>query len=95
MTAVYEVQAGIWRPGKRVFVKGDIIGADELAAIGPVDSYRRLGLITEVIDAVLDPDDLTGLRKTDLVELAGTYGIDPDGLTKAQLITALTKGEDS
>jgi len=83
---MFRVVPSIWRPGKRVFSKGDLVSGDALAAIGPVDSYRRLGLVVEVA-----ADPLLAMTKTQLVAHAAEHSIDLAGATTKPKILATIK----
>ncbi len=83
---MYKVVPSIWRPGKRVFVRGDLVSGDALAAIGPVDSYRRLGFIAEVA-----ADPLLTMTKSQLVGYATEHNISLAGATTKTKILATIK----
>lgn len=83
---MYRVVPSIWRPGKRVFQRGDLISEEALAAIGPVDSYRRLGFVAEVA-----ADPLLSMTKSQLVAHADEQGIDLGGVTTKTKILATIK----
>ena len=88
---MYKVVPSIWRPGKRVFVRGDLVSGDALAAIGPVDSYRRLGFITALpVDTPVEVS-LDGMTKSQLVDHASQHDISLAGATTKTKILATIK----
>jgi len=80
--SVYTVIPTVWPVSGRAFRRGDRVTDDQLG--GRADSYRRLGLITPVMD--------TSGTKKELVERAELLGVAvPKTVTKAQLVEMIEK----
>jgi len=85
----YVVVPSVWRPAKRVFTRGDRLSEAEIEALGPVDSFRRLGLIAPIADP------LSELTKKELLVKADELGLDVDGrLGKPKILTAVKEALD-